>query len=110
MEKLRAALEAQHQASVKQMREEEAAALQLQVETQVALANAAWKEEQRKVCNLSTAGFIAPSRSTRRFLLLRRRRSPGSEGWRRCGENSAERPPRQPVRRRSPRPAGGRGR
>lgn len=54
MEKLRTELEAQHQASVNQMKslwcKEKEMEIQLQVKTQVVLAKAAWKEEQQKVC------------------------------------------------------------
>lgn len=62
MEKLRAALEAQHQASVKQMKslwcKEKETEMQLQVKAQVALAKAAWKEEQLKVGIFSTANLV----------------------------------------------------
>lgn len=54
MEKLRTELEAQHQASVNQMKslwcEEKETEIQLQVKAQVALAKAALKEELLKVC------------------------------------------------------------
>lgn len=53
MGKLKAELEAQHQASVNQLKalwsKEKETEIQLQVNSQVALANAAWKEEQQKV-------------------------------------------------------------
>ncbi|CAG05544.1 unnamed protein product, partial [Tetraodon nigroviridis] len=53
MEKLRAELEAQHQASVNQMKslwcKEKETEIQLQVKAQVALAKAAWKEEHLKM-------------------------------------------------------------
>lgn len=62
MEKLRAALEAQHQASVDQMKslwfKEKETEIQVQVKAQVALAKAAWEEEQLKVCIFTTANFI----------------------------------------------------
>lgn len=62
MEKLRAALKAQHQASVNQMKslwfKEKETEIQLQVKAQVALAKAVLKEEQLKVCIFSTANFI----------------------------------------------------
>lgn len=54
MEKLRTELEAQHRASVNHMKslwcKEKDTEIQLQVKAQVALAKAAWKEEQLKVC------------------------------------------------------------
>lgn len=54
MEKLRTELEAQHQATVNQMKslwcKEKETETQLQVKAQVALAKAAWTEEQLKVC------------------------------------------------------------
>lgn len=63
MEKLRAALEAQHQASVNQMKslwcKEKETEMQLQVKAQVALAKAAWREEQLKVGLFSTANTVA---------------------------------------------------
>lgn len=53
LEELRTELEAQHQASVNQMRsawsKERETEIQLQVKAQVAVAKAAWKEEQLKV-------------------------------------------------------------
>lgn len=53
MEKLRTELEAQHQASVSQMKslwsKEKEAEIQLQVEAQLSLAKAAWREERLKV-------------------------------------------------------------
>lgn len=53
MEELRTELEAQHQASVNQMKsawsKEREAEIHLQVKAQVAVAKAAWKEEQLKV-------------------------------------------------------------
>lgn len=59
MEKLRAALEAQHEASLNQMKslwcKEKETEVQLQVEAQVALAKAAWREEQLNVGSFSTA-------------------------------------------------------
>lgn len=62
MEKLRAALEAQHHASVNQMKslwcQEKETEMQLQVKAQVALAKAAWREEQLKVGGFGTANFI----------------------------------------------------
>lgn len=62
MEKLRAALEAQHQASVNQMKslwcKEKETEMQLQVKAQVALAKAAWREEQLKVGIFSTANLV----------------------------------------------------
>lgn len=54
MEKLRTELEAQHQASVNQMKsllcKQKETEIQLQVKAQVALAKAAWKQELLKVC------------------------------------------------------------
>ena len=53
MERLRAELEAQHQASINQLKalwsEEKEAEVQLQVNSQVASAKAAWNEELQKV-------------------------------------------------------------
>lgn len=53
MERLRAELEAQHQASVNQLKalwsKEKEREIQLQVNSQVALAKSAWKEELQKV-------------------------------------------------------------
>lgn len=53
MEKLRAELEAQHQASINQLKalwsKEKETEIQLQVNSQVAVAKAAWKEELQKV-------------------------------------------------------------
>lgn len=87
MEKLRAALEAQHQASLNQMRsawcKEKETELQRQVEAQVALAEAAWREEQLKVGSFSTANLIELNWCMKPFLLLHRWRRPGSRGWRR---------------------------
>lgn len=62
MEELRAALEAQHQASLTQMKalwcREKETEMQLQVKAQVALAKAAWREEQLKVGVFSAADFM----------------------------------------------------
>ena len=53
VERLRAELEAQHQASINQLKalwsEEKEAEVQLQVNSQVASAKAAWNEELQKV-------------------------------------------------------------
>lgn len=87
MEKLRAALEAQHQASLSQMKslwcKEKETEMQLQVKAQVALANAAWREEQLSVGSFSTATFIEFNWCMNTFLFLHRWRRPGSRGWRR---------------------------
>jgi len=53
VEKLRAELEAQHQASINQLKalwsKEKGTEIQQQVNSQVATAKAAWKEEMQKV-------------------------------------------------------------
>lgn len=53
VEKLKAELEAQHQASINQLQDlwskEKEAEIQQQVKSQVALAKATWMEEQQKV-------------------------------------------------------------
>lgn len=109
MEKLRAELEAQHQASLSQMKalwgKEKETEIQLQTTAQVALAKAAWKEELLGVCSflplLIPLNFpLAPED----FPFPHRWRRPGLDGWRRREERSAERPQRRPVRR----PAGAR--
>lgn len=58
MEKLRAALEAQHQASLNQMKSLWCKEKETEVKAQVALAKAAWREEQLRVGSFSTAHFI----------------------------------------------------
>lgn len=88
MEKLRTELEAQHQASVSQMKslwcKEKETEIQLQMKAQVALAKAAWKEEQLKVCTflpvLISSNF---SWCINIFLFMYRWRRPGNKGWRR---------------------------
>lgn len=60
METLRTELEAQHQASVQELKalwaEEQQAELQLQLDAQVASAKAAWDQELHKVPSTSSTG------------------------------------------------------
>lgn len=88
MEKLQTELEAQHQASVNQMKslwcKEKETEIQLQVTAQVVLAKAAWKEEQLKVCIfLPLLISLNFSWCVKISLFLHRWRRPGNKGWRR---------------------------
>ena len=101
LKKLRAELEAEHQASVNQLKavwsKEKETEMELQVKSQVALAEAKWKEELQKVCFpvfpillLSLNGEFMSHVIV--FLFLCRCRIAGSRSWRRPAEISPERP------------------